>query len=117
MFLGTKAYEYYEEYEKGMIPGLHFNSHGELKFPTSFTEIDRRRTELFFIFYFFMTGLHATHMIIGLGVLGTLAYFAHRGHYSPQYFTPLELSGLYWHFVDIVWIFLFPLLYLIELHK
>ena len=116
-FLGIKAYEYYEEFEKGLIPGLHFNSKGVLQFPTSFSELAVRRTQLFFIFYFFMTGLHATHMVIGLGVLGTLAVLAHRGHYSEDYYTPLELSGLYWHFVDIVWIFLFPLLYLIDLHK
>ncbi|MBV8558795.1 MAG: cytochrome c oxidase subunit 3 [Planctomycetaceae bacterium] len=88
-----------------------------MKIPTSWSEVLARRTQMFFIFYFFMTGLHATHMVIGLGVLGTLAVLAHRGHYSSEYYTPLELSGLYWHFVDIVWIFLFPLLYLIDLHK
>ena len=60
-----------------------------------------------------MTGLHALHMIIGLGMLGFLMYFAWRGRYTPEYHAPVEISGLYWHFVDIVWIFLFPLLYLL----
>jgi cytochrome c oxidase subunit 3 len=68
---------------------------------------------MFFCFYFFMTGLHAIHMIIGLGILAVLTVMAHRGRFNPQYYSPLEVSGLYWHFVDIVWIFLFPLLYLI----
>ena len=60
-----------------------------------------------------MTGLHAIHMIIGLGILTVLTIMAQRGRFNPQYYSPLEVSGLYWHFVDIVWIFLFPLLYLI----
>jgi cytochrome c oxidase subunit III len=64
-------------------------------------------------FYFFMTGLHALHMVIGIGVLLVLTAMAARGGFRPQYYVPLEISGLYWHFVDIVWIFLFPLLYLI----
>ncbi len=61
-----------------------------------------------------MTGMHAVHMIIGIGMLSTLTVLAWRGHFSSQYFTPVELGGLYWHFVDIVWIYLFPLLYLIR---
>jgi cytochrome c oxidase subunit 3 len=63
-----------------------------------------------------MTGLHALHMIIGIPILGTIAVLALRGRYSPEYHTPVELVGLYWHFVDIIWIFLFPLLYLIGAH-
>jgi cytochrome c oxidase subunit 3 len=61
-----------------------------------------------------MTGLHAVHMVIGIGVLGVLLVAARRGAFSNEYFTPMEMSGLYWHFVDIVWVFLFPLLYLIR---
>ena len=64
-------------------------------------------------FYFFMTGLHALHMVIGIGILTVLTIMAARGRFNEQYYFPLEISGLYWHFVDIVWIFLFPLLYLI----
>jgi cytochrome c oxidase subunit 3 len=63
--------------------------------------------------YFAMTGLHALHMIIGIGVLTWLAVQAWRGRYGAAYYTPIECAGLYWHFVDIVWIFLFPLLYLL----
>ena len=72
--------------------------------------------QIFFSLYFAMTGLHALHMIIGVPILLAIAYWAWRGRYSPEYHTPVELVGLYWHFVDIVWIFLFPLLYLIGSH-
>jgi cytochrome c oxidase subunit III len=72
------------------------------------------QTEIFFSFYFAMTGLHAFHMVIGMGMLAWLLMRAKRGDFGPSYFTPVELGGLYWHFVDIVWIFLFPLLYLIN---
>src|SRR5262249_23128055 len=75
------------------------------------------QTEIFFSFYFAMTGLHAFHMIIGLGLLSWLLFRAWRGNFGPSYYTPVELGGLYWHFVDIVWIFLFPLLYLINRTK
>src|SRR5438128_2460725 len=72
--------------------------------------------QIYFSLYFAMTGLHALHMVIGIPILLTLAVLAHRGHYGPDYHAPVELTGLYWHFVDIVWIFLFPLLYLIPMH-
>jgi cytochrome c oxidase subunit 3 len=63
-----------------------------------------------------MTGLHAAHMVVGIGLLTVLLLQARKGRYTPEYHTPVEVSGLYWHFVDIVWIFLFPLLYLIGRH-
>jgi cytochrome c oxidase subunit 3 len=116
-FLGIKAFEYYEEYHKGLIPGPYFNHKGELEFPASFGPSQIQHAQLFFVFYFFMTGLHALHMIIGLGVVAWITWKARRGEFTAEYFTPLELTGLYWHFVDIVWVFLFPLLYLIYLHK
>ena len=74
--------------------------------------------KLFFTFYFIMTMLHAIHMTIGMGVLGYLAWRAKRGRYSSRYYDPVDVAGLYWHFVDIVWVFLFPTLYLVhpELH-
>jgi cytochrome c oxidase subunit 3 len=75
-----------------------------------------KKTEIFFSFYFAMTGLHAFHMVIGMGLLSWLLLGARRGEFNSEYFTPMELGGLYWHFVDIVWIFLFPLLYLISRH-
>jgi len=71
---------------------------------------------MFFIFYFILTGLHAVHMLIGMGLLVYLFVGARRGRFSSEFFTPVEVIGLYWHFVDIVWIFLFPLLYLIGRH-
>ena len=71
---------------------------------------------IFFAFYFVMTGMHAVHMIIGVGLVALIAFLAWRGRYSPEYYGPVEVTGLYWHFVDIVWIFLFPLLYLIGRH-
>ncbi len=76
----------------------------------------RDKVRIFFWIYFVMTGLHALHMIIGLGIMAWLLWTAWRGAYSADYYSPVEMSGLYWHFVDIVWIFLFPLLYLLGRH-
>ena len=73
-----------------------------------------RQVEIFFSLYFGLTGLHALHMIIGVGLLSVITWMASRGRFSPAWNTPVEVSGLYWHFVDIVWIFLFPLLYLVD---
>jgi cytochrome c oxidase subunit III len=75
-----------------------------------------RKVQLFYWIYFSMTGLHALHMIVGLGIMAWLLWTAYKGRYSPEYHSPVEISGLYWHFVDIVWIFLFPLLYLLGRH-
>ena len=103
-FLGIKfTFEWTADWREGLVPGLHFTYSGAYS----------SGVQLFFCFYFFMTGLHALHMIIGLGILTTLTVMASRGRFNSEYFAPLEVSGLYWHFVDIVWIFLFPLLYLI----
>ena len=119
-FLGIKAFEYYEEYEEHLVPGLQLQHRATLADPgRGATPAGRSsRRELFFVFYFFMTGLHALHMVIGIGLM---AWMADPGPARPvhaaTYHTPLELTGLYWHFVDIVWVFLFPLLYLIDLHK
>jgi cytochrome c oxidase subunit 3 len=108
VFLGIKATEYYIEYEEHLVPGLDFA-------PREWPEgVETRHGELFFTFYFIMTGLHAVHMLVGMGVLLVVFVFACRGHYSARYHTPVELFGLYWHFVDIIWIFLFPLLYLVR---
>jgi cytochrome c oxidase subunit 3 len=76
----------------------------------------RDKIRIFYYIYFVMTGLHALHMIIGLGLMSWLLWAAFRGSFGPEYFAPVEMSGLYWHFVDIVWIFLFPLLYLLGRH-
>ena len=103
IFLGVKAFEYSEKYHHGHIPGPNFVWHGE----------GGREVQILFCLYFAMTGMHAVHMVIGLGILTWLLLTAMKGKYSPDYFNPVEITGLYWHFVDIVWIFLFPLLYLI----
>jgi cytochrome c oxidase subunit 3 len=115
VFLGIKGFEYYKEYEHHLVPGLNFSTaHLAVRGATPHVI---KQTELFFVFYFFMTGLHATHMVIGIGVMAWMVRLARRGRFTRVYHTPLELTGLYWHFVDLVWVFLFPLLYLIELHK
>jgi len=105
-FLGVKAVEYTHKFHDHLVPGPGF------RFPGP----DAKQAEIFFSLYFAMTGLHAAHMIIGLGLLTVLVLQARKGRYGPEYYTPVEISGLYWHFVDIVWIFLFPLLYLIGRH-
>jgi cytochrome c oxidase subunit 3 len=76
----------------------------------------RDKIRIFYYIYFVMTGLHALHMVVGLGLMAWLLWAAFRGTFSGEYFAPVEMSGLYWHFVDIVWIFLFPLLYLLGRH-
>ena len=77
---------------------------------------DQGHAQLFFSIYFAMTGLHALHMVIGVAILLTLIVLARKGRFSASYYTPVDVAGLYWHFVDIIWIFLFPLLYLIDRH-
>jgi cytochrome c oxidase subunit 3 len=113
-FLGIKAVEWYHDYEVGLIPAISWNGGPSSIWAEHEPPIPARQGEIFFVVYFCMTGLHALHMIIGLGVFGVLLHHAWRGRYGPTYYTPLEVGGLYWHFVDIVWIFLFPLLYLIR---
>jgi cytochrome c oxidase subunit 3 len=83
------------------------------KYQEALARVDARHVQLFYSFYFTMTGLHAIHMIVGIGILLVMLRKTLAGAYSAAYYTPLELSGLYWHFVDVVWIFLFPLLYLV----
>jgi len=109
-FLGVKAYEYHDKYVRHEIPGHNFDCRTEAGAPCT----DAAHTPLFFALYFGMTGLHATHMIVGVVIILVLIWNARKGAYGPIYHTPVEMFGLYWHFVDIVWIFLFPLLYLID---
>lgn len=133
VFLVVKAYEYHHKYEEKLVPGATFNffaaEHATDLHSGEQSAIARRfnygqanpdlnnKTQMFFFIYFAMTGLHALHMIIGIAVLSVLLFNAVRGRYSPEYHAPVELTGLYWHFVDIVWIFLFPLLYLLGAHQ
>jgi cytochrome c oxidase subunit 3 len=116
-FLGVKAVEYADKFEHHHVPGpsFHFESvpvGGHAEMPPA----DPHHAEMFFSLYFAMTGMHALHMIIGVGLFSVLTVLAWRGRYTPEYNTPIENAGLYWHFVDIVWIYLFPLLYLISRH-
>jgi len=112
-FLGIKGVEWYQKYEHHHIPGAAFDA-SELISQYPRIHIDSSHEQIYFSLYFAMTGLHALHMIIGIGIFVFLLYGAWRGRYTPQYYTPVEIGGLYWHFVDIVWIYLFPLLYLID---
>jgi cytochrome c oxidase subunit III len=103
-FILTKILlEWRHDYLEHLAPGLNFSYPGP----------NARSVELFFVFYFVMTGVHALHMVIGVGILAVLLVMAWKGKFSPERYNPVEVTGLYWHFVDIVWIFLFPLLYLI----
>jgi cytochrome c oxidase subunit 3 len=115
VFLGIKGVEYAEKFEHHHVPGPSFRfdapipGHPEMKAESS-------HAQLFFSLYFAMTGMHALHMIIGVGLFSVLTFLAWRGRYTKEYHTPIENAGLYWHFVDLVWIYLFPLLYLISRH-
>lgn len=104
VFLVIKGFEYSHKYSEGLIPGVRFTLDGP------------DHVELYFILYFVTTGLHALHMIIGIGIMAVMIIMTRRGRFSPEYYNPIEVSGLYWHFVDIVWIFLYPLFYLIQVH-
>ena len=116
-FLGIKGFEYADKFKEHHVPGASFSfEHQEIPgHPGEYA--NPQHAEIFFALYFIMTGLHALHMIIGLGIFTWLFWKAWRGIFTPEYHTPLEIGGLYWHFVDIVWIYLFPLLYLIDRHK
>ncbi len=108
IFLVVKGIEYTAHWHEGLFPGAHFtwHEHPELA----------QKVQLFMVFYWGLTGLHALHMVIGVGLLLWIISRAVRGHFGPDFYAPVEVMGLYWHFVDIVWIFLFPFLYLIHAH-
>ena len=116
-FLGVKAVEYHDKFVEHHVPGPGFNfveehaaEHSER------APVNQQYAQMFFSLYFVMTGMHAIHMIIGVGLFAGLAVMAWKGRYHENYNTPVENAGLYWHFVDVVWIYLFPLLYLISRH-
>ncbi|MSR31028.1 MAG: cytochrome c oxidase subunit 3 family protein [Gemmataceae bacterium] len=142
-FLGVKYFEWKHDYDIHLMPGKNFfhwqfakkakeihtkeHSHrlpgpqdGVLKDDDPSLGVKARleseQARLFYLLYFCMTSLHALHMVVGFGIIGVIAWKAYSGVFSPDYYTPVEIIGLYWHFVDIVWIFLFPLLYLLGAH-
>lgn len=135
-FLGIKGYEWREKYVEHHIPtfadynvirgegslikgdnakflGLDKLQGDPVKLREREAEI-QQRTKIFYSLYFALTGMHALHMVVGVGIFTVITIMAWRGKFTPEYHTPLEIAGLYWHFVDIVWIYLFPLLYLID---
>jgi len=138
VFLGVKVIEYKQKFDHHLIPGHGFDVWYRVQHPTAADDpkelaIEKEELEkatapnndpdvqshaqLYFSLYFGMTGLHALHMIVGAGLLIWLIKVSFSGRFTPQYNTPVEIVGLYWHFVDIVWIYLFPLLYLIDRHR
>jgi cytochrome c oxidase subunit 3 len=110
VFLGVKAYEWNEKFTEHHVPGYSFH----FEQASADRPVDQGRAQIFFSLYFAMTGMHALHMIVGVGIFTVITWMAWRGRFTPEYHTPVEIAGLYWHFVDIVWIYLFPLLYLID---
>jgi cytochrome c oxidase subunit 3 len=139
VFLGVKVIEYQDKFANYEVPGASYDwmyherhaaaegggheagaaaaaEGGEHRQLHMTPDQLQRTTQLYFSLYFTMTGLHALHMIIGVGIMLVITWMAQKGKFDAQYYTPVEMAGLYWHFVDIVWIFLFPLLYLVERH-
>ena len=103
-FLVIKFFEYKEKFELNHVPGPNFRFEGP----------EAPHVQIFFSVYFALTGVHALHMVIGFTLLSVILWMTYKNRFSPEWYTPIELAGLYWHFVDIVWIFLFPLLYLVD---
>jgi len=103
VFLVIKYFEYSHKFHLGQLPGKYY----------TYTGIEGTNPHIFFSIYFMMTGLHGFHVIGGIGVITWLLVRTLKGHFSSEYYTPVEMTGLYWHLVDMIWIFLFPLLYLI----
>ena len=141
VFLGVKVIEYSDKFEHHHVPGASFvwashepaagegggAEHAEpVHAPAPGAKYGdvgtlsgdelQRTTQIYFSLYFTMTGLHALHMIVGIGLMAVITWMAWKGRFDSEYYTPVEMGGLYWHFVDIVWIFLFPLLYLVNRH-
>ena len=103
VFLGIKYFEYSHKFAEGLLPGKYFSHHA-----------GQPEQMLFFSFYFMMTGLHGLHIVGGMVVIAWVLRRSLRGEFGPKYYTPVDLVGLYWHLVDLIWIYLFPLLYLIS---
>lgn len=105
-FLAIKGYEYHDHWVHQQAPGLNFAWHGP----------HPEQAQIFFFLYFMMTGVHAIHLTVGIVIVALILLQAYRRKYSVEYHNPVEIGGLYWHFVDVIWIFLYPLLYLIDIH-
>ena len=103
VFLAIKGIEYHDDWSKGLFPGEGFH----------WSESNSPQVQLFFVLYFIMTGFHALHLVVGIGLIVILSWLVLSGRIHKERFMPLEVAGIYWHFVDMVWIFLFTLLYLL----
>lgn len=112
IFMVVKYFEYTGKFAHGVFPGINFNPHGTAG-GHDYAAYNIPFAAQFFSIYFVMTGIHGLHVLIGIGLFTWLVIRANKGHFSSEYYTPVEITGLYWHLVDIIWIFLFPLLYLI----
>jgi cytochrome c oxidase subunit 3 len=116
LFLAFKALEYYGDYRENLIPGWRFD-------PSEWVDKEGLRSDqvpqvkLFLMFYWIMTGFHAVHMTLGIVAVLTMFLLAQRGCFSAAYYSPVDVTALYWHFVDTVWIFLLPMLYLLGSHR
>jgi cytochrome c oxidase subunit III len=106
-FLVIKGFEYHGDYQENLMPGLAFDAQEWMD-----KGLRPERIKMFLVIYYTMTGLHAVHLIIGITIIGILAVLAWRDRFTPVYYYPVEVGGLYWHFVDVIWVFLLPLLYL-----
>lgn len=104
VFMVIKYFEYTHKFELGIFPGRYYEYGG----------IDHPQANIFFSLYYMMTGLHGIHVVVGIGLMIWLILRARKRHFHSEYYTPVEITGLYWHLVDIIWIFLFPLFYLID---
>jgi len=115
IFLIVKYIEYTHKFHEGLYPGRWFNpTEPEVQeMAKHLLDQGHGHLNMYFSFYFTMTGLHASHVITGMGLITWLIVRTHRSEFGPQYYTPLECVGLFWHLVDLIWIYLFPLLYLI----
>ncbi|MCC5939957.1 MAG: cytochrome c oxidase subunit 3 family protein [Balneolaceae bacterium] len=103
-FMVIKYFEYSEKFAKGILPGSAYSYDG----------VEHEKANIFFSIYYMMTGLHGIHVLIGIGLMIWLVFKAKKKVFHSGYYTPVEITGLYWHLVDVIWIFLFPLLYLID---
>lgn len=104
VFMVIKYFEWTHKFDLGIFPGEFY----------AFDGIEHEKANVFYSLYYLMTGLHGIHVLIGMGLMSWLLWRALKGHFNSEYYTPVEITGLYWHLVDIIWIFLFPLFYLIE---
>jgi cytochrome c oxidase subunit 3 len=115
LFLVLKGWEYYTDYRDYLIPGWRFNK-AEWTEGEGLSAPDVRHVQLFLVFYWIMTGVHGLHVTLGIIAVLAMLVLARRGYFSPAYYTPVDVTALYWHFVDVVWIFLLPMLYLAGSH-